>query len=153
MSTTYDVKWAAPEAIVTALTTELNSLANGEAALTAAIANETGLYPYIDLELYMASVDIHTQTALYLSVWFLSAVDSTPNYEDGSNTGPMIPARPPDVVIPVRAGSGAMTQRVNVVNIPIPPLGFEILIQNNIGAALAASGNTLKYRRHNMRIS
>ena len=40
-------------------------------------------------------------------------------------------------------------RRLTRANIPIPPLDFKLLVMNDTGQALAATGNTLKYRRHN----
>lgn len=143
MATT--LKWTAPEAIATALDTGLNGLAANAAANSAEVANETGLYPYIDLELVLASVDYSAATGLAVYVWFLTQADGT-NYEDGSATGPIIPARPPDGIFALRAVNAA--QRVVLNNMPLPALDFTILLQNKVSAAFAANSNTLKYRRH-----
>lgn len=141
MATT--LKWTAPESIATALTTELDGLAAAALAASSEVANETGLYPYIDLELYLASVNYSAATGLAVYVWFLVQPDAT-NYEDGSAS--VIPARSPDAIFQLRLVNGA--QRVVINNIPVPPLDFTILLQNNVSAAFAANSNTLKYRRH-----
>lgn len=140
-------KWVAPEAIQTALSTGLDALGAGNTALSAAVANETDLYEYIDLELVLASVNFSSATGLAVSVWLLTTADGT-NYEDGSAGTPgTVPARPPNAIVPLRAVNAA--QRVALSNIPIPPLGFKLLLQNNVSAAFAANTNLLKYRRHN----
>jgi hypothetical protein len=76
-----------------------------------------------------------------ISVWWLQKPDGT-NAEDGGTS--VTPARPPDVVVPVRAVTGA--QRI-VVDAGIPPGPFRPLLRNEgTGQAFAASGNTLKIR-------
>ncbi len=71
-------------------------------------------------------------------LWFLTSVNGT-NYEDGSAT--VIPARKPDVIIPVRAVSTA--QRVIVVA-PLVPGSWYVLVSQTTGQTWAASGNTIK---------
>lgn len=137
-------KWAVPASIATALDSGLNSLASGSLAISTAIDNETDLYELINLEFILASVDWSAATGLEIDIWFLTTVDGS-NYEDGGTS--VTPARPPDVIIPVRQLNGA--QRIHVNNIPIPPLEFKILLKNGSSAAMAASSNYLKYRRHN----
>lgn len=139
MATT--TKWLAPEAIATALTTELNSLANGsQSAASAAIPNETDLYQYIDLELVLASL---TPTGTpYCAVYLVASLDGT-NYEDltTSATHALLATFPMSTAVAAK--------RIVVKNLLLPPLGFKLAVQNQAGPALAASGNTLKYRRHN----
>lgn len=146
MSTTF--KWLAPETIVTQESTSLNSLANSTSESTgkvlgSAIANETDLYQLIDIEIVLASITSGSGSP-YIGIWFLYTLDGT-NYDDGSTT--VDPAKAYAVTVPLKASyTGA--QRVVIEDIPIPPLGFKTLLQNNSGAALASSGNTFKYRRH-----
>lgn len=146
MATTF--KWLAPgETIQTALSTGLDALGNGNTALSAALANETDLYQYINLQLTLASVDFSAQTGLYVAIYFVSALDGS-NYEDGTAGTPgVIPGRPPDAIIPVRKVNAA--QVIVVKNIPIAPLNFKIELVNQVGAAFAANTNLLYYRRHN----
>jgi hypothetical protein len=140
-------KWAAGESIATACSADMDSLGSGNTVLSAdAIANQTDLYQYIDMEWVMASATSGANP--FISIWFLVALDGS-NYEDGTAGTPgVIPLRQPDVLIPLRAAVTA-AQRVTVCNTPIPPQLFKILVCNNAGVALASSGNTLKYIRHN----
>ena len=48
-----------------------------------------------------------------------------------------------------RCRAATTARRLTKVNIPIPPLKFKLYAWNKTGQALAASANTLKYRRHN----
>ena len=142
-------KWTTPEGIVTLMSTDLNSLANSTSestgkVLSSAIDNLTDLYLLMNIEVVLASITSGSGSP-YIGLWFLFQADGT-NYETGSTT--IDPAKAQHVVIPLKASyTGAQT--VIIENIPIPPLPFKILLQNKAGAALASSGNTVKYRRHN----
>jgi hypothetical protein len=135
------LKWVAPEATATALTTDLNSLANGGlSAVSAAVDNETDLYQYLELELVLASL---TPTGTpSCSVLLIKSVDGT-NYEDSTTSA----LHTVIATLPFSTATGA--KRVCQANIQVPPCKFKLAVLNNAGVALAASGNTLKYRRHN----
>ena len=143
MATTF--KWTAPEAIATALSTELDALASAAfSALSAEIDNETGLYLYMNLELSLASFTPGAGSP-YCAAYLVYCPDGT-NYEktpDGTSGD-----KPPDAIFPLEA-SVAQASRVVIVDIPIPPLKTKITLKNVSGAALAGTGNALKYRRHN----
>jgi hypothetical protein len=136
-----DFKWSAPAAIVTGLDTGLNSLANNSNAISSAIDNTTNRKLYISVEAYLASVDLSTQTNPAIYIWLIAQIDGT-NDEDGGAS--VNPARQPDIIIPLRVFNG--TQRVIIRQSFALPYSFKILLGNRTGAALAASGNTLKYR-------
>ena len=143
MATTF--KWVAGEGQTTALSTELNALGNGNTALSAAIDNLAGLYLYMDIAISLVSAAF--VAASYISVYLICSLDGT-NYEDGSAGTPgVIPARPPDAIIPLRLLTGA--QAVVITGIPIPPLKFKLEFVNNAGVALGTTGNLLYYNRHN----
>src|SRR5947209_4516094 len=99
--------------IATLMSTELNSLATSSGLTAGAIssgafnntAGSTGDgYVLGELELVLAAPagTLTAGTAAY--VWFLRDPDGT-NYEDGGAS--TIPARPADVIVPVRAVSTA----------------------------------------------
>jgi len=138
------LKWLAGEGATTALSTELNSLAsNAFSALSAAIDNTTGLYPWMDLEVSLASFTPGTGSP-YVAVYVVYSLDGT-NYEKTPNGSSG--DKPPDAIFPLEA-SVAQASRVVISNIPISPLKFKLVLKNASGATLAASGNTLKYNRH-----
>lgn len=132
---------------VSLLTTELNALANNSttAAGTAinnvqATANLNG-YVFGKVELVLAAYTGTPTVSTSINVWFLLTTDGT-NYEDGSNT--VVPARAPDVVIPVRAVASG-PQRI-IVQCLVPVGLFKALAQNTTGLTLAATSNTLTLR-------
>src|SRR4051812_17460777 len=101
--------------VVSLMTTELNSLATSSGLTAGAISsvggssgafNNTyaggGLGAYVsgrfELVLGAPAGSLTAGTAAF--VWFLRTTDGT-NYEDGGSA--VIPARAPDVIIPVRA--------------------------------------------------
>lgn len=137
---TVTAKWTAPESIASALTTELNSLTDGSVCTaSAAIDNETDLYQYIELELVLASL---TPTGVpYMVVLIQYTLDGT-NYNDNTETGSPILGT-------CQFSTGVAAKRNVFGPFVIAPLKFKLSVVNHAGVTLAASGNTLKYRRHN----
>ncbi len=113
-----------------------------------AISNQTGLDKYMDVSIALASA-VFTGSGINVSLHLypLNADGST--YGDGkfgtSAAGPC--AYPPVAVIPLVAATQAQTG--SAVGIVIPPGTFKLVLANNGGVALAASGNTCKYRTYN----
>lgn len=147
MATTF--QWVAPGTLTTALSTELNSLADstsdttGFSALSAEVNGETGLQQYIDLELVLAAQGAARASGAFVAVYIAYAVDSTPNYPDTAN-------KPLDRLLCIFGLDAATTaRRLTVTNLPLAPLKFKLYVLNDTGQAFAATGNTLKYRLHN----
>lgn len=142
-------RWTAYDTIATALTTELNTLGDGNHAISAAIdftAAPVNRKIYIDFEIYLASVNLSSSVNPALYIWLLRRTDGT-NFEDGASGTPGTnPARQPDCIIPLRAVNAA--QRVPGALVLTNPDQAKILVQNKAGAALAGSGNTLKYNTY-----
>lgn len=138
-----EVRWGAYDSIASYLTTELNSLADDANKLGAAInfaASVVDRKQYMDIEVYLASVNLSAQTNPAINIWLLCRTDGT-NYEDGSDS--VDPARAPDAVIALRAFDGV--QRVFARLLLTAPDYGKLLVGNKTGAVLAASGNTIKY--------
>jgi hypothetical protein len=138
-----EVRWGAYDSIVSYLTTELNSLADDANVLGAAIdftAAGVDRKQYMDVEIYLASVDWSAQTNPCIYLWLLPRTDGT-NFEDGA--AGTNPARTPDKIVSMRAVSGA--QRIVARLLVTTPDQGKLLVGNRSGAALAASGNTVKY--------
>ena len=145
------VKWLAPESLTSALTTELNSLADstsdttGFSAVSAEIPNETDLFQYISLELVVAAQGSARSAGAFVAVYINYSADGT-TYDDASNKAFS------ELLAVFGLDAATTARRLTRVNIPIPPLDFKLLELNDTGQAFAASGNTLKYRRHNEQV-
>ena len=133
-----DIRWDSPEAIQTALSTELNSLADGSlSTASGAIDNLTDLYPFIELELFLASLT--PSGSPYCALYLLPQIDGT-NYADASTSMA-------ELLATFNLSTSAGTKRVLRSSIAIPPFSFKLALLNEANVALAASGNTVKYRR------
>ncbi len=114
-------KWGNLASVVSLLTTELNSLANGAAtAASSAIANQTNLDVYADIELVLASLSPVAPN--YGTLYILAAIDGT-NYP---------------------SATAATAQRIVVRHVLLPPATFKVVYYNQAGVALNATGNTIK---------
>lgn len=129
--------------VITALSTELNSLANSaNTAASAAIDNTTALTMFIDLELYVAVQSVARSTGATVEVYMTPALDGT-NYADANETtAELIASFPLDAATTAR--------RCVRRDIPVPPGIYKVFARNRTGQALAASGNTVIYRTHNV---
>lgn len=134
-------RWTAPTAIASALTTELNSLADGAySAASSAIDNTSNRYTHMALEINLASLT--PATSPYLAVYLLPSIDGT-NYVDGGGaTAP--PAGTLVAVVDLSTSAGVKLR--GVTGIPVPPLLFKLVLLNEANVALGASGNTVEYR-------
>lgn len=138
------IGWTSHSALADAIATaSLNSLANNGNALGAVVIDNqsSALREFeIAFDLYLASVDLSSQTTLAVYIWLIESLDGGTTYEDGGAS--VSPARRPDVIIPLRAVNGAQRVRGRCT---LPPGNFKVLVGNRSGAALASSGNTLQY--------
>lgn len=138
-----EIRWGAYDSIQTALSTGLDSLANGSLAISSAIdftASGTDRKQYMDLEFNLASIDLSSQADPAVFIWLLARTDGT-NFEDGGTSTE--PARAADKVIPLRAVSAG--QRVSARLLVTTPDQGKLLLKNATGVAFASSGSTLKY--------
>ena len=141
-----ELRFTTYDSIVTYMTTELDGLANDANKLGAAIdftASGTDRKMYLDVEVYLASADLSAQTNPAINIWLLARTDGT-NFEDGSDT--VDPARMPNKVVALREVNGA--QRVFARFLLTTPDQGKLLIENKTGAALAVTGNTVKYMNY-----
>lgn len=137
-----EIGWTSYSSVNTALSTELNSLPNDGLAISSSIDGATLKDLFMDIELYLGSIDLSAQTNPSVYLWLRYSFDGA-TFEDGDASTE--PSDSPISIIPCRLGTGAMTQRLWAKSIVVPPTYFKILLQNKTGVAFAASGNTLKY--------
>jgi len=118
-------------------------------AASAAIANQTNLDIYVDIEVNLASLS--PTTGAHVDLYILEAIDGT-NYPAQSAADLRLTTTQLLVTIPI--GTTATTaQRVVVRNVVIPPGSSEIKLDNQAGVALNASGNTVKFNAYNVNLN
>ena len=129
--------------IASALTTDLNSLANGSAsAASAALDNTSNLDLYHDLTLTVAAQGSARSAGATVSVYLVMALDGT-NYDDvNATTAELVAVFPLDAATTARQA----TRR----DVPVPPGLFKYFVVNNTGQAFAASGSLLEFRAHSI---
>lgn len=138
--------------------TEVNSLANGNAVLTATqIDNSSALDMFMDVSFSLGSVTTVGVPILGLYLYPLNEDGTT--YGD-SRFGTTAAGPPPGNYLIGQAGLPVGTQALtgifrNLVQGPlvIPPAKFKLVLQNSAGVALAASGNTIAYRTYNRQVA
>ena len=129
--------------IASALTTDLNSLANAAAsAASAALDNTSNLDLYHDLTLTVAAQGSARSAGATVSVYLVMALDGT-NYDDvNATTAELVAVFPLDAATTARQA----TRR----DVPVPPGLFKYFVVNNTGQAFAASGSLLEFRAHSI---
>lgn len=107
---------------------ELKNLATTAGALSdSAIDNTAGeQYAYLELLIDLATA---ATAGGYVELWFIHAIDGS-SYESAADA--VFPARPADVVIPVRSTTDD-SQVVTVGPIPWPQGVFKVLFRNATG--------------------
>ena len=148
--------WAAPTVGYTSyLAAELNACANNKIVLGAAIDNETNLCTYMDLELYLASLDVSGQANPAVVIYLLESIDGGTHFdtgEDGVTADVDMPAQ--DKIIAkmgMRKNTGAEVKHLIKSMIPIPPGHWKLCPRNKTGVAFAGTLNTLYYRTYNLK--
>jgi hypothetical protein len=131
--------------IQTALSTELNSLAdNSNSSASAAIDNTTGLELFMDLELVVAAIGSARSASARVAVYRVGALDGT-NYSDVNE----VTAEQIGMFVLDASTSARRTDIVR--DVPVPPGKFKLFVRNLTNQALASSGNTLKYNLHSVK--
>lgn len=141
---------------VTLMTTELNTLGSGAAATssvngTAGVFNQSSFGSGIILSGYAQGTTTITPTAGgNLSCWWLRSNDGGTTFESvvatASTTVPAL-GRAPDFTIPLFEGTaalGASWVKWAQAEFGFPWVSAKLLVQNNSGVALAATGNIIK---------
>ena len=136
------------EAAQTALSTGLNSLADATwASLSSAIDNSTSKYMMMDIEVVLASAAF-TGADSAVEIYVVPSVDDT-NYPTFQESGTADEQENNQYYVGSVTTTGATAaQRMVLRNVACPNGLFKIGIRNQTGVAFAASGNTVKYRRH-----
>lgn len=136
---------------VTLLTTELNSLGNNAAsAASGAVNNLSSLDLYCDLILHLASLS--PGTGAYVSIYILVSYDGGTNYP--SATGSVLRNQASQLWCTIPLDTTASTaQDIVVRNLVMPPQKFKVVLDNQAGVALNASGNTLSIESYNINLN
>lgn len=140
-------KWEAAQTAENALTTELNSLANGSRAISGtAVSNDTEKDFYASIELYLATQGSARSSGAYVALYIVYSHDGS-NFSIGdASVAPSIHSHIANVDL-----DAATTARYVVIpQVLLAPLDFKIVVENRTGQALASSGNTVKIRRYNV---
>lgn len=129
-------------AIASALTTELNTLANNaNSALSAAIDNTSALDLYCDLTLTLGTQSTRSAGAI-VAVFIVPALDGT-NY-DATNE---VTA---ETWATFTLDPATTARQLTVRDCPIGPGLYKIFARNRTGQAFAASGNIVEVRFHSL---
>lgn len=134
---------SALETIFTALSTELNSLADGAAcSASSAFDNDSASqrWPEAMVEIYIAAQGTNRSSGASVSLYVIPTTDGT-NYGDVTD----------ECLNNYRVDSyslddGATAARYIVGRILLPPTDYKVVLKNNTGQAFAATGNTVKFR-------
>lgn len=136
-------KHSALETIWTALSTELDSLANGSsAALSAEEDNSVSgqRWPTAMVEIYIAAQGTARSAGAGVSLFVVPSTDGT-NYGDSTTAATLN-----NYMAGVFALDAATTARYITGRIVLPPTKYKITLRNDTGQVFAASGNTVKIR-------
>lgn len=135
----YNRTGASPQSL---LTTELNSLTTTGSAISSAVNNTTNGDLYMDVELSITYGTNPTAGSL-IELYVVRSVDGGSTYEDGSTTGPIVPASGYAGAFVLRAVT--TTQVMVIPGVSVPPGYFKVMVYaRTTGQTAAASGNTLR---------
>lgn len=134
-------------------TTGLNSIANGNAILSATqVDNSSALDIFADVEVVLASLAVIAPN--YVGVYFYPLNSDASTYGDG-RFGTAAAGPPPSTYSVGTIVMVAATQAQQGVlrGIILPPGKGKFVLYNQTGVSFASSGNTLKYRTYNRSIT
>ena len=133
-----------PYSWASAFGTEINSLASGSYALSSVIIDNTGgLLTDGWLSLALGSV-APSASGANLAFYLQQLNQDGTTYGDGVASGTVIPVSGylGSITWPTSATAATQTQSMKIER-EIPPTKFKLGVVNNLGSALAASGNTI----------
>ena len=135
---------------VTALSTELNTDADKTwSELSGEYDNSTNGYLFMDVEVSLASADFTTPGGADMAyeIYVVPSVDGT-NYPDTVNTGVADTPQENNQYfvgsVTIHSVSAAFIGTLRGVEVPIGK--WKLFVRNRSNRALAASGNTIKWR-------
>jgi len=130
----------------TALSTELNSLANNaNCAASSAIDNTTNLDLEMEVELVLAAQGAARSTGAQVFLYIVRSIDGGSNYSD-------VLESINDIAATFTLDAATTARREVKSDIRIPPGFFKLYVRNATGQAFAASGNTIRYRTRQLQI-
>ena len=126
----------------------LNSLTNAEYTNESDAISNTAGYEYADFELILASAAFGTGNDSHLRLYILPALDGT-NYPTftGGNQTTGVPEIEQYSKGTFKTSETTAAQRITLLDVPLPDTSFKIVIRSLATVDLAASGNSLRYRR------
>lgn len=142
------VQWTTRATEEGVLSTELNSLGAGSNKITGTALANSSRYMYGDFELSIAAQGSARNTGAYCSLYLLPELDGTNHAYGGDSLDPS-----PNHMVGAFQFDAATNARVDIIRGVLLPAGsFHVLLMNETGQALAATGNTLTLRRYNTEI-
>lgn len=139
------IQFAAPDTEENLLTTELNSMIDGDRVISAAFSNDAGgeRYLTVDFKLDLAVQGSARSAGPSCQLWILYAIDGT-----GYTYGDASLEPPPEASKGVFTLDPATNARiVHMTDILLRPYNFKVVLENNTGQTLASSGTILSMRR------
>lgn len=138
---------------------DLNSLPNGSSVLSsvAPFANGASLDQLMDVSLKLTIASSAIGANASIAIWIALLQEDGATLGDGllaagSQTASFTPAWTPIAPIPLYASTRTLLIG-SEYGIAIPPGTFALILQNNSGFALAASGNACSIRTYNQSLN
>lgn len=130
----------------TALSTELNSLANNSnSAASSAIDNSSTLDLEMEIEFLIATQGSPRSTGAMVQVYMVRSIDGGSTYAD-------VLESINDPVATFTLDAATTSRRETKQDIRIPPGLFKLYARNVTGQAFASSGNTVRYRTRKLQV-
>lgn len=125
----------------------ISTLTDGSYAIGSAIDNRPTAGSVVSYDRGDLRIPISSATPTaggYLAVYILPAIDGgTSNYASPNAAS----APPGSLQVGIYQAANAATTEIAVLDIPIPPYSFKVLILNKLGVSITASANAQLQRR------